>query len=327
MTGSPKRVTRADVARVAGVSPTTVSFVLNDTPGQSIPAETRRRVLEAVERLDYRPHASARTLAAGRSNIVLLSIPHLSPGPGITRFVEEFATALAQTGLTLITHLAGVPGRALPDVCAAVDASVVVGIEPFDPATVQALRRAGADMVLPAEGEAGMSSPMMNAGRLQAEHLIEQGHRRLGYALPEDARLRKMAEDRLAGVTEACAEAELAAPVVLVVETEPEEATRAVRRWVEESVTGVCAYNDETAFAVMAGVRGNGLASPADVAVIGMDDITLARLADPPLTTVRFDLPEAGRYFAEAVAASLSSGTAHLTTASASPRVIRRSTA
>ncbi|MEU4226969.1 LacI family DNA-binding transcriptional regulator [Nonomuraea sp. NPDC026600] len=326
MTGSAKRVTRADVARVAGVSPTTVSFVLNDTPGQSIPPGTRRRVLEAVERLDYRPHASARTLAAGRSNVVLLSIPHLSPGPGITRFVEEFASALAQTGLTLITHLAGVPGRSLPDVCAAVDASVVVGIEPFDPGTVQALRRAGADIVLPAEGEAGTYSPMRHAGRLQAEHLIEHGRRRLGYALPEDDRLRKMAEERLAGVEDACAAASLPAPAVLVVETELDGAASAVRGWIEESVTGVCAYNDETAFAVLAGMRENGRTAPADLAVIGMDDIPLARLTDPPLTTVRFDLREAGRHLAQAVAVSLSSGEPHLTTAAGFPRVIRRST-
>lgn len=321
-----KRVTRADVARAAGVSPTTVSFVLNDTPGQSIPPGTRRRVLEAVERLGYRPHASARTLAAGRSNIVLLSIPHLSPGPGITRFVEQFADALADTGLTLITHLAGVPGRTLPDLCAAVDASVVVGIQPFDPGTVLALRQAGADIVLPAESEVEPYSSMRRAGRFQAEHLIERRHRRLGYALPEDGRLRTMAEERLAGVADACAVAGLPAPVVLTAETELADAARVARRWIEESVSGVCAYNDETAFAVLAGMRENGFTAPADLAVIGMDDIPLARLTDPPLTTVRFDLEEAGRHLAEAVASSLSTGEPHLTVTSASPRVIQRST-
>ena len=96
-----KRITSSDVARAAGVSRATVSFVLNDKPGMRITEETRRRVLEAARELDYRPHASARSLAAGRSDVVLLAIPDLPIGAGISRFVEELATALAAYGLTL----------------------------------------------------------------------------------------------------------------------------------------------------------------------------------------------------------------------------------
>jgi DNA-binding LacI/PurR family transcriptional regulator len=75
MTRPAKRITSSDVARAAGVSQTTVSFVLNDKPGHSIPAATRLRILEVARQLDYRPHACARTLAAGRSDVVLLSVP------------------------------------------------------------------------------------------------------------------------------------------------------------------------------------------------------------------------------------------------------------
>ena len=60
-------MTMSDVARHAGVSRTTVSFVLNDKPGASIPDETRRRILEAIDELGYRPNAGARALAANRS--------------------------------------------------------------------------------------------------------------------------------------------------------------------------------------------------------------------------------------------------------------------
>jgi DNA-binding LacI/PurR family transcriptional regulator len=74
-----KRVTSADVARAAGVSRTTVSFVLNGRPGWSIPDETRNRVLDAARELRYRPRAAARALAAGRSDIVLLSCPPPPP--------------------------------------------------------------------------------------------------------------------------------------------------------------------------------------------------------------------------------------------------------
>src|SRR4051794_28173 len=70
-----KRATAADVARAAGVSRTTVSYVLNDTPHQQIPEATRHRVLEAAERLSYSPSAAARALVRGRSDVILFVFP------------------------------------------------------------------------------------------------------------------------------------------------------------------------------------------------------------------------------------------------------------
>lgn len=324
MTPPAKRSTSADVARAAGVSRTTVSFVLNDKPGLSIPEETRRRVHEAAHRLDYRPHASARALAAGRSDVVLLSIPDLPIGAGISRFVEELATALARHGLTLVTHLAGAHGRPLADVCASVGASAVIGFASFDPDTVQALNRAGADVVLPAHAE--QSDAMTPIGRMQAEHLIGRGHRRLGYALPAHPGLRQMAQERLEGVAQACAAAGLERPVVLGTGLEIADAAAAVTQWAAHSVTGVCAFNDETAIAVLAGMREHGLAAPGDLAVVGSDDIPTARLTAPPLTTVAFDLHEVGRLRAEAVVAALSGQAPGLAPAPANPpRLVQRS--
>ena len=306
MTRPAKRITSIDVARAAGVSQTTVSFVLNDKPGHSIPEATRLRILEVARELDYRPHASARALAAGRSDIVLLSVPDLPIGSAISRFIEEMASALADQGLTLVTHLAGAHGRPLPDVCATVNASVVIGLIPFDEDTVQALYRAGADVVLPTRfSHADAGHPV---GRIQVEHLVSRGHRRIGYAMPAHPGLREMAEDRLEGVVEACAEAGLKPPVVLSTSLEIPVAAAAVGQWRSQSVTGVCAFNDETAIAVLAGLREQGLTAPADLAVIGVDDIATARLAAPPLTTVTFDLRQAGRGRAEAVMASLAGG-------------------
>ena len=76
----------------------------------------------------------------------------------------------------------------------------------------------------------------------------------------------------------------------------------------------MCAFNDETAIAVLAGLREQGLTAPADLAVIGVDDIAAARLAAPPLTTVSFDLRQAGRGRAEAVMAGLAGREPHLST-------------
>lgn len=301
-----KRITSIDVARAAGVSQTTVSFVLNDKPGHSIPEATRLRILEVARELDYRPHASARALAAGRSDIVLLSVPDLPIGAGISRFIEEMASALADHGLTLVTHLAGAHGRPLADVCATVNASVVIGLIPFGEDTAQALYRAGADVVLPSRfSHADAGHPV---GRVQVEHLIARGHRRIGYAMPAHPGLLEMAQDRLEGAVQACADAGLEPPVVLSPSLEIGAAAAAVGQWRSQSVTGVCAFNDETAIAVLAGLREQGLAAPADLAVIGVDDIPTARLAAPPLTTVTVDLRKAGRGRAEMIMASLAGG-------------------
>ncbi|ROO87335.1 LacI family transcriptional regulator [Actinocorallia herbida] len=304
MTRPAKRPTSSDVARAAGVSQTTVSFVLNNRPGQTIPEETRRRVLEAARQLDYRPHASARALAAGRSDIVLLAVPDLPIGQGISSFIEGLASALAEHNLNLVTHLAGAHGRSLPDVCAAVSASAVVGFGAFDADTVQALHRAGADVVLPTLPD--RDAPMMEpVGRLQAEHLIAHGHRRLGYALPAHPGLFPMAEERLQGAVAACADAGAEPPLALTVSLDLDSGAQAVGRWRENGVTAVCAFNDETAMAVLAGMRAHGLAAPGDMAVIGADDIAAARLTAPPLTSVSFDLRQVVERRAAAVVAAL----------------------
>ncbi|MFJ8048294.1 LacI family DNA-binding transcriptional regulator [Streptomyces luteogriseus] len=297
-----KRVTSADVAQEAGVSRTTVSFVLNDRPGHAIPEETRQRVLEAARRLKYRPHASARALAAGHSDVVLLALPDMPVGAGISRFCEEVATALADRGLTLIAHFARADDQSLQDVCAAVDASAVIGLDAFEQTTVQALHSVGVKVVIPSGGHA---PSMRHVGQVQAEHLIGRGHRHLGYAMSTHAGHLPMARHRLQGAADACAAASLEPPVVIGVDLEIAAAEQAVRQWASQSVTGVCGFNDDTALAVLAGAREAGVRVPQDLAVVGADDVPTAALSLPPLTTVSFDLGEAGRHRAETVASAL----------------------
>lgn len=302
----PRRTTSADVGREAGVSQTTVSFVLNDTPGQTIPEETRRRVLDAAKRLDYRPRASARALVAGRSDVVLLALPALAISANLSRFIEQLADALAQQGLSLVTHLAEGHGRTLPDLCAAVDATAVISLIPFGEETSEALHRAGAEVVLGGGEQTG--AELQEIGRIQARHLIELGHRRLGYALPAPHPTQWRAQQRRAGAAAQCAEHGLAEPLVLEVAMDPAEAARAVAAWTAAEVTAVCAYNDETAMAILAGLHRSGLRSPQALAVIGVGDIPTAQVAVPPLTTIAFDYGQTGRELAVLVAEALREG-------------------
>lgn len=319
------RITSIDVAREAGVSQSTVSFVINDTPGQTIPEETRRRVLEAAKRLDYRPRASARSLAAGRSDVVLLALPELPISANLSRFIEQLAAALAERGLSLVTHLAEGHGRPLPDLCAAVDASAVITLIPFDEETTDALRRAGAEVVLGTGNQARVE--LQAIGRLQAEHLISLGRGRLGYALPGRQPTQFRVRERLRGVADACAAHGLAQPVALEVDMDGPAAARAVEQWTGASVTAVCAYNDETAMAVLAGMHLRDLRAPEDIAVIGVGDIAAAQVSIPPLSTIGFDYEEAGREVARSVIDGLAGGKPTPPEGLSRPQLVRRASA
>jgi DNA-binding LacI/PurR family transcriptional regulator len=323
MRKSSNRITSVDVAREAGVSQSTVSFVLNNTPGQTIPEETRRRVLEAAKRLDYRPRASARSLAAGRSDVVLLALPGLPISANLSRFIEQLAAALAEHSLSLVTHLAEGHGRPLPDLCAAVDASAVISLIPFDEETTKALQRAGAEVVLGTGSQA--RAELQEIGRLQAQHLMSLGRSRIGYALPMEHPTAFRVQERLRGVTAACAEAGLDEPVALEVAMDGPAAALMVDQWAAASVTGVCAYNDETALAVLAGMHLRGLKAPDDIAVIGFGDIAAAPVSIPPLTTFDLDYEGTGRELAQVIRDTLDGHKPTRASGSLSrPRLVRR---
>jgi DNA-binding LacI/PurR family transcriptional regulator len=251
------RVTSSEVARLSGVSRATVSYVLNDTPNQSISEQTRRRVLAAVEQLGYTPYAPARALRAGRSEIVLLRLPGWRIGPDTAELLDDLAARLRQDGLTVVA-------QAGPEAAGALAPAAVLDLRP--PPNVQ---RA--------------------IGRVQAEHLVRSGHRRLGFAAPPG---NDQAQHRLAGVRQICAERRLPEPLIRTVPPDADAAEQAAASWygAAPQVTGVCAYDDETALSVLAGMRRRRLAAPWDLAVIGAGADPVAALTSPAPTTVRVDL-------------------------------------
>jgi DNA-binding LacI/PurR family transcriptional regulator len=306
-----RRVTSADVARLAGVSRATVSYVLNDTPRQTISPGTRTRVLEAAAGLGYAPSAAARTLRTGRSDVVLCLLPDWPIGPEVGTMLTDLSAELARAGLTFVVHPGNLQDRPIGEIWKAITPAAVIAFADFSPAETAAMRAAGVALVValfgrePQHGRE-LEVPQQLVGRRQVEHLSGAGHRRLGYAGPDDERLRIFAEPRLAGVRAACAAGGLDEPVFQTVALSAERAAEAVRRWHAAGVTGVCAYNDEVALAVLAGVRLLGLQVPADLAVIGVDDIPPARLAAPPLTTVTTDQALVAAHLCETVLAAMS---------------------
>jgi DNA-binding LacI/PurR family transcriptional regulator len=301
-----RRVTSAEVAERSGVSRTTVSYVLNGTPNQSISSRTRQRVLDAAEQLGYTPSAAARALRSGRSDVVLFLLPEWPIGPSIARLVEDLTRRLAAAGLTLVVHAHPRSARPVADLWKAITPAAIVNHQALTDDEARAVRRAGIHVIAPdfQFGDAGTFADFQQGiGRAQVEHLAATGHHRLGFALPDDDRLSAFAQPRLEGARRECARLGLDEPVTRTVALDTASAGQAIRHWrrTRPRVTGICAYNDEVALAVLAGLRAHHLSAPADLAVIGVDNIAAGALVEPALTTIATGMSTLGHHLASAV--------------------------
>jgi DNA-binding LacI/PurR family transcriptional regulator len=304
-----RRPTSVDVAKASGVSRATVSYVLNGAANQVISAETRRRVLEAAERLGYAPYAPARALRSGRSDVILFLIPEWPIGPAIASLIEHLSARLADANLTLVVHAHPRAGRPVGELWKTITPAAVINHQALSAAEETAARRAGMLVVTPVYQPRGKTFlPFQRSiGELQVQHLVQAGHRRLGFALPDDDRVLAFSTPRLAGAARACLQLGLPKPVGRTVPLDAVVAGYAVQQWLAEEprVTAVCAYNDEVGLAVLAGMRAQKLTAPQDLAVIGVDDIPAARLCAPALTTVATGMAAFGEHLADLVSCSL----------------------
>ncbi|MFS0704006.1 LacI family DNA-binding transcriptional regulator [Cellulomonas sp. 179-A 9B4 NHS] len=294
---STPRVTSRDVARRAGVSQSTVSYVLNDTPGQAISAETRARVLDAAAELAYTPSAAARALRAGRTDTVLVVLADIPVGDTALAIVGALSRTIRPHGYTTVYQRRD--GRDLRTVLRSVTPVAIADVGAFSPDEIAAAVERNVPVVgVSLDGVDGhvMRIPQDEIGRMQAEHLIARGRRRLAYAASDDPDAHDLTAGRIEGVRAACARHGLPAPVVVETPLYADAAARAVDRLRNRAdpVTGVCAFDDEVALAVLAGMRLGGLSAPADVAVVGVDDVPLARLVSPALTTVHVRSDDVG---------------------------------
>ncbi|MFD3538250.1 LacI family DNA-binding transcriptional regulator [Streptomyces sp. NPDC058662] len=312
----PATTTSADVARLAGVSRATVSFVLNDTQGHRVSAATRARVLDAARQLGYVPHAAARSLRAGRSNLVLMPSSASAIGRLVSDWVDDLHGELDRHGYTAVLHA----GRFADPLDAArawaeLRPAAVVALD-GDRFTAQAadlLRRAGvrgllAFAAVPVEGVHTVRFDHAHIGATAAEHLIARGRSRIGVVMPQERGLATLARPRLAGA-ESVAARHMATVTPVELAYTRESATALARRWPSLGLDAVFAYNDEYATLLLHALQSEGVSVPDEVAIVGSDDLVLSALQQPALTTVRLDLPDPGR-IADAVHELVEMGTA-----------------
>ncbi|MFI9169284.1 LacI family DNA-binding transcriptional regulator [Streptomyces lincolnensis] len=298
--------TSADVARLAGVSRATVSYVLNNTSAVRISEPTRRRVREAAKELGYVPHAAARSLRAGHSRMVLMPAPDFPVGPLYSRFLDELQWALGRLDYTVVQYGAvGVRGDEAARAWAELrPVAVLVPGSDLGTKGVTVLKRSGARAVvtLASESVEGAHALLLDheaVGHCAGAHLYARGRRRIGVVVPEESGLESFSAPRLAGVRRALRGTD-ATIVELPLAYEESAAARLAARWRELGLDAVFAYNDEYAMLLMRALQDEDIDIPGHTAVIGADDLMLGRLLRPRLSTVHVELPS-GRDLAELV--------------------------
>ncbi|MFE2584090.1 LacI family DNA-binding transcriptional regulator [Streptomyces sp. NPDC059378] len=298
--------TSADVARLAGVSRATVSYVLNNTSAVRISEPTRRRVHQAAKELGYVPHAAARSLRAGHSRMVLMPAPAVQAGPLYSQFLNDLQWALGRLDYTVVQYgSVGLHGDEAARAWAELrPVAVLVPGADLGPEGVAVLKRSGARAVvtLGSESVEGAHALLMDhegAGRAAGAHLYARGRRRIGVVVPEEPGLDSFSRPRLAGVRDALAGTD-AVVTELPLAYEEESAVRLAARWRELGLDAVFTYNDEYGMLLMRALQDEGVRVPAETAVIGADDLMLGRLLRPRLSTVHIELPS-GRDLAELV--------------------------
>ena len=338
-----RRPTIADVAEAAGVSKTTVSFAFNQ-PTRLAP-DTALRIRTLADELGYRPNPVARMLTQRRTRTIGVLTPQALAvtfeNPFFSTFSAGVAGAAEAAGYALhfISPLNGSLAGAVNR--ATVDGVVVVGLSANHP-EVEEIRRAGLPMVLVDStaqfAQASVEVDDEGGARLAAEHLLGLGHRSF-VVLSIEPSDRGVSDDepdsvpsrRLRGYRAALAAAGISLPDEAVLTSEatiPGGSAAFAETWdAGQRPTAILAMSDGIAIGAMRAARDRGLSVPADISVVGFDDVELAKFADPALTTIHQPIRRKGEYAVERLLAlldgSLPSGPAEVL---ATRLVVRAST-
>ncbi|MCE3555908.1 LacI family transcriptional regulator [Pseudonocardia sp. RS11V-5] len=293
MTSTP-RLTAADVARAAGVSRATVSYVLNGSTTQRISEATRQHVRAVAEDLGYLPNAAAVNLRRGGNRLVLFAVGSWPIGPLVADLMATTVTRLEERGYhALIQVRAGVDAERLLATYGQVHpVGVIAPAAVLTPQVVRVLRAGGAAGILgfgerPVPGVHTVTFSQVDIGARIGAHLVERGHRHLVYVATPGPLSAPVADYRTEGLRD------VVGPVGGTVRpvwaeqsvTAAEEALRAALRD-DPRPTAVVCQSDDLAVVVYAALAELGLRVPTDLAVVGSDDSPIARLLSPQLTSV-----------------------------------------
>lgn len=328
-----RQPTIRDVAARAGVSYQTVSRVLNDSP--RLRPETRERVLEAIRELGFRPSAAARALVTSRSGLIgiLAAESHAFYGPATAMAAIERAARDAGYRVPVV-NVADPDAASIADgiehlLHESVEAIVVVAPQESALSVIESLAIEVPFVTLGAAGRGAdprLSVDQSAGARLATSHLLGLGHEAIAHIAGPQAWIEAAA--RRAGFEAELDAAGLEPAAVESGDWSAESGYRAGLRLLDAGVaTAVFAGNDQMALGLLHACADRGVRVPADVSVIGFDDVPESAHYLPPLTTIRQDFAEVGRRTIGVVLAELRGESVEVDAPVAPELVLRSSTA
>lgn len=292
------RTTIKDVAKAAGVSPATVSFILNNKPVPISP-ETKERVLRIAKELHYRPNQLAVSLVTHTTNTVGLILPD-SANPFFASLSNHIETLLRQEGINVIIgNTNGDPKitreyiHIFCDRC--VDGIILTQMDFEDKEETRRCRQlldsidipvVYADRIAKNPNHFSVEVNQQLVGYIACKHLLELGHQRIGCAAGSISL--NINADRYKGYLRAMEEYHIPVEENLLYcdSLSIECGIKALPCLLGQNVTAIFAFNDMVAYGIYKECRNYNLRIPEDLSVIGVDDIPMSDIIQPPLTTV-----------------------------------------
>ncbi|MEO7660709.1 MAG: LacI family DNA-binding transcriptional regulator [Pyrinomonadaceae bacterium] len=308
-------VSLKDLALHLGLSPTTLSLVLNDSPqAVSIPAETKKRIFDGARELNYRPNYLARSLRVQKTNTIGVLVPELSDGySAMVLNGVESALSTAEYFYLTASHLHREDLlEKLPRVLIERQVEGIIAVDTpirFKP-LIPVVNVSGHDEI---DGVTNVVLNHQHAAELGIGHLYNLGHRRIaaikGQAFSSDTIV------RWETMNDAAAKRGIPLDPALTVQLQgdspsPEVGYSAMKSLLAKGVrfTAVFSFNDISAIGAIRALEEMGLRVPADVSVLGFDDIYAAAFHNPALTTIRQPLFEMGNLAARKLLERLANG-------------------
>ena len=296
---SKKRSTSLDVAKLAGVSRTTVSFVLNNIVGVSISVATRKRVLDAAKKLNYSPNIAGKKLVSGKSFTIGLVLCQSPEQIFTDAFLPQVILGVEQAAMQQGFHVLLKPvdpndtgGYARLIAENHVDGILLSGPRQDDAALMNLHQQRVPILLMGQLPDTTIPFVDVNTtagAELAVTHLIEGGHQCIGMITNAPLSYTS-AQQRRDGYLKALKKAKLPIDNSLIKEGNytPASGFEAMKSLLQLTppLTGVFVASDVVAMGAMLAIKEVGLRIPKDIAVVGFDDIPLAEYYDPPLTTI-----------------------------------------
>jgi len=296
--------TLEDIGRLAGVSRSTVSRVLNDQA--NVKPEVRALVQEVIRRTGYTPNIAARSLVSGRTGVIGLVIPSrvrsLFEDPYFSRLIQGISAASNRAGTTLSLFLFQTEeeeSELYPRVVASgmLDGLILTATRMADPLLAQVSPDEIPIVILgrpDLDGFSYVDADNRNGARQAAEHLCGLGYERIGLLGAPVSTTAGL--DRLNGFVEGLAECGMALRPALRIDGDFSEASgyAAMSNLIPRGPDAVFIASDTMAIGALRALRESGIRVPEDMAIIGFDGLPASENTSPALTTIQQPVTEAG---------------------------------